>query len=268
MKTSNLFLMFAFVALVSCKKDKEAQPENICQLSKIMRGTGEVDAEYVYNTKNKVVTVNYPTGGSADKPGSTLTLSYDANGKLSDGRHTYNDPMNTPVRYTFNSAGFVTQVKGENPDAYTLATHEYNAGMQVTKSELFSKLSAASPLKHIASFSYEYRNNNVEKVNSTVYGRGMTQTDTVYSTTLYEYDTSKNPFYEIRYFSPSESNSSINNPVKATITNTNADGSVTDNSQLVFTYQYNEKQLPTQVVRTLVGNASATSTNKYDYSCK
>ncbi|MBK0403602.1 hypothetical protein I5M27_11435 [Adhaeribacter sp. BT258] len=268
MRILNLLVAVSFLSLVACKKDKETEPKNDCRISKTMRETGEVDAEFIYNSKNQLVTAYYPSGGSADKPGSTLTLTYDANGKLTDGRQTYNDPIIGSSRFTFNSAGFVTQIKGEDPDAYSLSTFEYNANMQLSKSELFSKMSASSPLKHIASFSYEYRNNNIEKVNTAVYVRGTSQTDTVHSITVYEYNSSENPYYEFRFFNPSENNSSANNPVKATFTSRNPDGTVIDDNHLVFSYEYNDQQLTTQVTRTFTNGASAPSTTKFEYSCK
>lgn len=268
MKINNLLFAASFLLLVACKKEKEAEPKNDCRISKITRETGEVDAEYTYNAKGQLVSAFYPTNGTQEKPGSTLSLTYNAGGKIIDGKHTYNDPIIAPSRFTFNSDGLITQVKDEDPDSYSLTTYEYNANMQLTKAEYYLKLSAASPIKHIASYQYEFRNNNVEKVKSAVYTRGMSQTDTVYSTTVYEYDASKNPFYEFRFFHPSESNSSANNQVKATITYTNPDGTVTDKNEIQFSYQFNDQQLPTHSTRSFVNGNSAPITTKFDYSCK
>jgi YD repeat-containing protein len=214
--------MIAGVLLVACSDSDDDSPA-VCKLTRMK--FGGADQEFVYDGQGQLSEIISLTSNSKS------TLVYDGEGKIikrlnfdekdvasGHAAFLYDDDNNIITATFYLSTG----------EANSIATYEYDDNHRVTGYKV--KFAGAINFITHLEFSY-YANGNLQKVKS--YEDGVE----IYSISCLDYDANINPITLHPFFQFMTLNYSPNNMGRE----------IGPNDETVYTYEYNDRKLPTSI---------------------
>jgi hypothetical protein len=274
LKFLSLLLSLMVIATTGCKKDDpddntgggndNPPATKTCYVKKITEDKGKY-TEIAYNSNHKIVkATDYDSIGNPEN--SYVTFSYNTDGSLHEVLSYDNNAI---------EAKFIYHYTNSKPDSVYLFEDSGNGlnkigvyaitlnGNKIGEMQMIAELSGQTVV--MQKTVYTYTGDNLTKKET--YNLDFTSHQLKLSeTSLYEFDSKKNPFRGIGldYFFAEEMFFSVNNITKET--NKDENGNVMNDDSYNYTIEYNSDGYPTKVTSKTF-NGSDTDVTVYSYDC-